>query len=140
VDDFWGETVNAVVVLKEGQFATEDELIAFVKSNIAHFKAPKTITFVTELPKLGSGKVWKKGVKDWYFAQSKKEEAPVEPVDPSFEHDVSEQAEETSESELEITARDQITPAVTVHEAISEEDNLTVASHSAEKSVDLPQE
>jgi fatty-acyl-CoA synthase len=140
VDDFWGETVNAVVVLKDGQYATEDELIAFVKSNIAHFKAPKTVTFVTELPKLGSGKVWKKGVKDWYLSQCKKEVTPVEPTEPSFEHDLSEQSETTTESELEITARDEITPAVTLHEAISEEDDLTAVSPTPEKGVDLLQE
>jgi len=138
-DDFWGETVNAVVVLKEGQFATEDELIAFVKSNIAHFKAPKTITFVAELPRLGSGKVWKKGVKDWYLAQSEKE-APEEPADPSLMHDVSEQTEETSESDLEITDQDEQPPAVTVHETTIPIDDFTAVNPQMETSADLPQE
>jgi fatty-acyl-CoA synthase len=74
-DEFWGETVNAMVVTKEDRSLEEEDLINFVKSNIAHFKAPKSVIFVAELPKLGSGKVWKKGVKDWFLAEQKRAEA-----------------------------------------------------------------
>src|SRR5450631_7600 len=47
----WGETPQAFVVLRDGQTATEDEIIAFARDRLAHFKAPRGVTFVTELPK-----------------------------------------------------------------------------------------
>src|SRR5205085_2671537 len=47
----WGETPHAFVVLKAGQSATAEELRTFVRDHMAHFKVPKSITFVTELPK-----------------------------------------------------------------------------------------
>jgi len=57
-----------IVVLKQGHQATEEELIAFCKERIAHYKAPKSVDFVEELPKTGSGKIYKKGLKDRYWA------------------------------------------------------------------------
>jgi acyl-CoA synthetase (AMP-forming)/AMP-acid ligase II len=65
-DPKWGEAVKAVVVLREGDSITEDELIAFCKSRIAHYKAPKSIDFVKELPKTGSGKIYKKALREKY--------------------------------------------------------------------------
>ncbi|HEX6477964.1 MAG TPA: long-chain-fatty-acid--CoA ligase [Ktedonobacteraceae bacterium] len=58
-DPQWGETPHAFVVLKAGQNATAEELRAFVRDNMAHFKVPKSITFVTELPKTATGKIQK---------------------------------------------------------------------------------
>ena len=55
----WGETPHAFVVLMADASATEDELIAFVRDRLAHFKAPRGITFVTELPKTATGKIQK---------------------------------------------------------------------------------
>jgi len=55
----WGETPHAFVVLMAGASATEDELIAFVRDRIAHYKAPRGITFVAELPKTATGKIQK---------------------------------------------------------------------------------
>jgi fatty-acyl-CoA synthase len=57
-DAHWGETPCAFVTLKNGQSATEAELIAFCRANLAHFKAPKTIVF-SELPKTSTGKIQK---------------------------------------------------------------------------------
>jgi fatty-acyl-CoA synthase len=54
----WGETPVAVVILRPGAEATEQELIEFVRSRTAHFKAPKQIAF-EELPKTSTGKVQK---------------------------------------------------------------------------------
>jgi acyl-CoA synthetase (AMP-forming)/AMP-acid ligase II len=62
----WGEAVKAVVVLKKGLQAGEGEIIDFCKSRIARYKAPKSVDFVAELPKTGSGKIFKKGIKDKY--------------------------------------------------------------------------
>jgi fatty-acyl-CoA synthase len=55
----WGETPHAFVVLMAGASVTEDELIAFVRERIAHYKAPRGITFVAELPKTATGKIQK---------------------------------------------------------------------------------
>jgi fatty-acyl-CoA synthase len=57
-DERWGEVPAAYVTLQEGASATESELIDHVKSRLARFKAPKTITF-GELPKTSTGKVQK---------------------------------------------------------------------------------
>ena len=52
-----GETVKAFVVLKPGQQATQDEIIAFCKENLAPYKVPKMMEFRDELPKSQVGKV-----------------------------------------------------------------------------------
>ncbi len=65
-DEKWGEAVKAVVVLKSGCRATEEELIAFCKERIARYKSPKSIDFVAALPKTGSGKIEKKKLRDRY--------------------------------------------------------------------------
>lgn len=53
------EVPLAVVVLKEGEAATEEELIAFCRDRMANFKVPRRVKFVRELPLTGSGKVQK---------------------------------------------------------------------------------
>jgi fatty-acyl-CoA synthase len=55
----WGEAPHAFVVLKAGATATSDELRAFTRERLAHFKTPHTVTFVTELPKTATGKIQK---------------------------------------------------------------------------------
>ncbi len=57
-DEKWGETPCAFVTLKDGEESSSDELIEFCRSNMAHFKAPKTIVFGL-LPKTSTGKVQK---------------------------------------------------------------------------------
>ena len=58
-DKQWGETPHAFVVLKAGQNATAEELRAFLRERMAHFKVPRSFTFVTELPKTATGKIQK---------------------------------------------------------------------------------
>jgi fatty-acyl-CoA synthase len=58
-DEQWGEAPHAFVVLKPGGAATEAELRQFARDRLAHFKAPKTVTFVPELPKTATGKIQK---------------------------------------------------------------------------------
>jgi fatty-acyl-CoA synthase len=58
-DEKWGETPHAFVVLRDGATATEDDLIAFARQHLAHFKAPRGVTFVGELPKTATGKIQK---------------------------------------------------------------------------------
>lgn len=62
-DEKWGEAVTAVVVPRTGHTPTEQELVAFVKSHLAGYKAPKRIYFISELPRLGSGKISKKALR-----------------------------------------------------------------------------
>ena len=57
-DEHWGERPKAFVALKPGQTATEDELIAFCRERLAHFKCPVAVAF-GDLPKNGTGKVQK---------------------------------------------------------------------------------
>jgi acyl-CoA synthetase (AMP-forming)/AMP-acid ligase II len=63
-DEEWGEIVKAIVVLKEGKKVTEKELKDYVKGRIAAYKVPKIIGFQDCLPKLGSGKICKKMLKE----------------------------------------------------------------------------
>jgi len=58
-DAFYGEEVMAWVQLHAGESASEDELRAFCKGNIAHFKIPKYIWFVDEFPMTVTGKLQK---------------------------------------------------------------------------------
>jgi fatty-acyl-CoA synthase len=62
--DKWGEAPHAFVVLREGASASEQELIGFARGRLAHFKAPHGVTFVTELPKTGTGKIQKYVLRD----------------------------------------------------------------------------
>ena len=56
-DEKWGERPKGFVVLKPGAQVGEQELIDYVRSNIAHFKAPKAVEFLDALPKTSTGKV-----------------------------------------------------------------------------------
>ncbi len=69
-DPHWGEAVKACVVLKEGCKATEEEIISFCKERLAHYKAPKSVDFLQALPKTGSGKIYKRALKEKYRAES----------------------------------------------------------------------
>lgn len=63
-DEKWGEAVNAAVVLKKNETATEENIIRFCKKHLASYKAPKRIFFLDELPKTGSGKISKKELRN----------------------------------------------------------------------------
>jgi acyl-CoA synthetase (AMP-forming)/AMP-acid ligase II len=67
-DERWGEAVKAVVVLKNGENVTEEEIIAFTKERIAGFKSPKSVDFISELPRNPSGKILKKELRAPYWA------------------------------------------------------------------------
>ena len=57
-DPKWGETPVAFIELKKGASATQEEIIAFVRSQIAGYKVPRTVVFC-ELPKTSTGKIQK---------------------------------------------------------------------------------
>ncbi|MGU7782898.1 AMP-binding protein [Burkholderia sp. PU8-34] len=54
-----GEELCAWIVLKQGEYATEDEIREFCRGQIAHYKVPKYIRFVDELPMTVTGKIQK---------------------------------------------------------------------------------
>ena len=62
-DERLGEEVGAVVALKPGATATEEELIAFTKERVAAYKYPRSVRFLDSLPKGATGKVLKKELK-----------------------------------------------------------------------------
>ncbi|MFD3840390.1 acyl-CoA synthetase [Streptomyces sp. NPDC058642] len=63
-DERWIEAVTAVVVPREGEEVEEAELIAHAREKLAHFKAPKRVLFVDELPRNASGKILKRELRD----------------------------------------------------------------------------
>ncbi len=58
-DAKWGEAPHAFVVFKAGADASAEELRAFVRERLAHFKCPHSFNVVTELPKTATGKIQK---------------------------------------------------------------------------------
>lgn len=61
-DERWIEAVTAVVVTRED--VTEAELIEHAREKLPHFKAPKKVLFVDELPRNASGKILKRELRD----------------------------------------------------------------------------
>ena len=58
-DEKWGELVTALVVLREGSAATEQDLIDHCRSHLAHYKCPKRVEFRPELARTATGKLQK---------------------------------------------------------------------------------
>jgi long-chain acyl-CoA synthetase len=63
-DAYWGERPIAFIALKEGQSATQEELIAYCKEYLASYKAPYLLTFRDELPKSPTGKVLRRVLRE----------------------------------------------------------------------------
>jgi len=66
-DDRWGESVMAVVALKEAMKATEEEIINHCKEHLASYKKPKSVYFVERLPRNPGGKVLKRELREPYW-------------------------------------------------------------------------
>jgi long-chain acyl-CoA synthetase len=73
-DEYRGETIRAYVVLKEGQTATEEEIISFTREKLAAYKVPKSVEFRENLPKSAVGKVLRKILRE--EEASKRESQP----------------------------------------------------------------
>ena len=59
-DDLYGEEVAAFVVLKEGENATQEEILSFCRVHLADYKCPKSVRFVADIPKGPTGKLLKR--------------------------------------------------------------------------------
>jgi len=66
-DEKWGESVHAVIVLKPGAHATEDEVKAHCKDLIAGYKCPRSVEFRGELPLSGAGKLLKYKLRERFW-------------------------------------------------------------------------
>jgi long-chain acyl-CoA synthetase len=68
-DDTWGESVKAIVVPKPGETPQAEDIIAFARSRIAHYKAPRSVDFLaTPLPRSASGKILRRKLREPYWA------------------------------------------------------------------------
>ena len=65
--DKWGETVKALVVLRAGQQATEQDLIAHCRERLSHFKCPTSVELRDALPRTATGKLQKFKLRDPYW-------------------------------------------------------------------------
>ena len=63
----WGEEVKAVVVLQPQAGTDGEQLIAYAREHIAGYKVPKSVDFVSELPRNASGKLLKKDIRAPYW-------------------------------------------------------------------------
>lgn len=68
-DDHWIEAVTAVVVLKPGEQATEEDLRQHAKARLAPFKVPKAVHFVEQLPRNTAGKILKRDLRERFAHQ-----------------------------------------------------------------------
>ncbi|MEH7084968.1 long-chain-fatty-acid--CoA ligase [Neobacillus drentensis] len=71
-DEKWGEVPKAIIVLQPEAKVTEDEIIQFCRSQLAHFKAPKSVEFVDALPKTATGKLQKYRLREMFWAGPKR--------------------------------------------------------------------
>jgi len=58
-DDKWGETIKALVVLREGAELSEADLVAYCRERLAGFKTPRSVEFRDALPRTATGKLQK---------------------------------------------------------------------------------
>ena len=63
----WGEAVHAEVILKDGARTCAEEMIEHVKAHLGAYKAPKSVTFVADLPLTPAQKVLRRAVRDKYW-------------------------------------------------------------------------
>ncbi|WP_235976952.1 fatty acid--CoA ligase [Sandaracinobacteroides hominis] len=67
-DEKWGEAVKAVVVARPGMTIDPEDIIAFARSRIASFKAPKSVDIIAALPRNASGKILRRELREPYWA------------------------------------------------------------------------
>jgi len=71
-DERWGEVPYAIVVLKPGAQASQEELIEFCRANLAHYKCPKRVDFIEALPRTATGKIQKNLLRERYWQSQTK--------------------------------------------------------------------
>jgi fatty-acyl-CoA synthase len=71
-DPKWQEVGKAIVVKKEKQSVTEEEIIAFCQDKLARYKIPKSVAFMDVLPRTAAGKVLKRELREQWLVDSGK--------------------------------------------------------------------
>lgn len=66
-DERWGEAVKAIIELKQGAHATEEQIIDYCRERLASYKKPKSVDFVERLPISSSGKVAKRELRERFW-------------------------------------------------------------------------
>jgi len=66
-DQRWGEAVKAVVVVKPGRIADADAILRYARERLAGYKVPKSIDFVSDLPRNPSGKILKRTLRESFW-------------------------------------------------------------------------
>ncbi len=67
-DEKWGEAVKAMVVPKPGAKPSAQDIIAFARTRVAAFKAPKSVAFIEALPRNASGKILRRELREPFWA------------------------------------------------------------------------
>lgn len=65
----WIEAVTAVIILMDGETATEEDIISYCRENLAPYKRPQNVFFASALPKNASGKILKRELREIYTDQ-----------------------------------------------------------------------
>lgn len=68
-DSEWGESVKAFVLLKEKESADEEEITSYCKEKLASYKKPKSVEFVSELPRDPDGKLFKRSLRQKHWQE-----------------------------------------------------------------------
>jgi acyl-CoA synthetase (AMP-forming)/AMP-acid ligase II len=63
----WGEAVHAVVVPQPGAGLAEADVIAFAREHLAGYRVPRSISFLDEIPRTGSGKILKRVLREPFW-------------------------------------------------------------------------
>jgi fatty-acyl-CoA synthase/long-chain acyl-CoA synthetase len=66
--DDWGETVHAVIVTQADSALDDDAVRAYAREHLASYKVPRSISWMDELPKTGSGKILKRELRQPFWA------------------------------------------------------------------------
>jgi acyl-CoA synthetase (AMP-forming)/AMP-acid ligase II len=68
--DEWGESVHAAIVLRPGAQLSEGDLVSFAREHVAGYKVPRSVSFMEDLPRTGSGKILKRELRAPYWLES----------------------------------------------------------------------
>jgi fatty-acyl-CoA synthase len=71
-DERWGEAVKACVVARQGVQVSEEDIIAYMREKVAHYKCPKSVDFMDALPRNPSGKILKRNLRELYWQEARR--------------------------------------------------------------------
>ena len=71
--EIWGEAVKAFIVLRNGEYLTEDEVLKHCKTKLGGVKAPKSVEFCKEIPKTAAGKIDRKALRVPYWQHAERQ-------------------------------------------------------------------